>query len=557
MAYLLEVGSAYHWLIATADKVNLPNLSVGITPDDCAEFRRIGKKWSTDPNCPPDVKKLWDKLLTFADEPVCNFDEYKRKGSPKPPKWLKVAFSLLAIADHAAEDVGYKEPPGEDWSDRWVVRLGNLLLDVLGKVPADRHLRLSDQAPSITSEIDWDVLCVQPKARTSGVGCSLRNLSHNLALMPPRGKIAGFWLTPQTPLEFEEKSTLNVLAIPFPYRLENRWLTSNTVFGSPSQSRWGWFDLAQGWLVSNERQMIEYVALLMDEAAKRDVVHAVVFPELALNYEIYLKIAEYIRDNYRGVQFLVSGSSSNCADEKGNFALATHFFDDFSDPKIPSSKRLRCMATSSRPKHHRWSLDKGQIDRYGLADRFPDPVLHTDLWWEKINVPPRQIHFHPMRSGSIFSVMICEDLARSDPAHDPLKSVGPNLVFVLLFDGPQMEWRWANRYSTGLAEDPGSSVMTLTSRALMERWITASGKRDEWAVGLWKDGTNRAKPLICPPGTDALLIKLQGTVATEYTLDGRESGQSFRWSMLDGVGKVALDRKRYGAILKRMGAAQR
>ena len=56
-----------------------------------------------------------------------------------------------------------------------------------------------------------------------------------------------------------------------------------------------------------------------------------------------------------------------------------------------------------------------------------------------------------------WSVLICEDLARQDPAADLIRAVGPNLVIALLMDGPQLNGRWPARYASVLAEDPGSS----------------------------------------------------------------------------------------------------
>ena len=73
------------------------------------------------------------------------------------------------------------------------------------------------------------------------------------------------------------------------------------------------------------------------------------------------------------------------------------------------------------------------------------------------------------RRKSIFSALICEDLARSEPCHSAVRSVGPNLVFVLLMDGPQIASRWSARYATSLADDPGSAVLTLTSRGPSSR----------------------------------------------------------------------------------------
>lgn len=66
-------------------------------------------------------------------------------------------------------------------------------------------------------------------------------------------------------------------------------------------------------------------------------------------------------------------------------------------------------------------------------------------------------------------MLVCEDLARQDPAADLIRAVGPNLLIALLMDGPQLSGRWPARYASVLAEDPGTSVLTLTSLGMAER----------------------------------------------------------------------------------------
>ena len=61
-------------------------------------------------------------------------------------------------------------------------------------------------------------VCVQPKTITAQAGCTLRSLSHHLALLPSVGEVKTSW-------RFAERTTprqvLNLLAVPFPYRLHS------------------------------------------------------------------------------------------------------------------------------------------------------------------------------------------------------------------------------------------------------------------------------------------------------------------------------------------------
>lgn len=89
------------------------------------------------------------------------------------------------------------------------------------------------------------------------------------------------------------------------------------------------------------------------------------------------------------------------------------------------------------------------------------------------------------------SVVICEDLARPDPVGDLLRAVGPNLVIALLMDGPQIKERWSARYATTLAEDPGFSVLSLTSAGMSKLSRPSSGVNRSKVIGLWKDVLRR------------------------------------------------------------------
>ncbi len=103
-------------------------------------------------------------------------------------------------------------------------------------------------------------------------------------------------------------------------------------------------------------------------------------------------------------------------------------------------------------------LDSLQIENYGLATQ----LRPQKFWWEGIELPHRNLHFFVLRDWLCGCVLICEDLARQDPAGHIVRAVGPDLVIALLFDGPQIPTRWPAYHATVLADDPGSSVLTLS-----------------------------------------------------------------------------------------------
>jgi hypothetical protein len=102
-----------------------------------------------------------------------------------------------------------------------------------------------------------------------------------------------------------------------------------------------------------------------------------------------------------------------------------------------------------------------------------------------MEIPRRSIDF--VQFGQItFCVLICEDLAQSDTLPEVLRRVGPTLIYAPLLDGPQITSRWAARYASVFADDPGSAVLTLTSFGMVER-CQPVGHNVAPVVALWKD----------------------------------------------------------------------
>jgi hypothetical protein len=132
------------------------------------------------------------------------------------------------------------------------------------------------------------------------------------------------------------------------------------------------------------------------------------------------------------------------------------------------------------------------------------------------------------------ATLICEDLARTDPAMTAIRAVGPNLVVALLMDGPQLAVRWPGRYATVLAEDPGSAVLTLTCAAMVDRsnWMEAKPAR---AIGLWRDSSDNIQEIGLPAGSLGILLTMQSAKKHQNTLDNRSDGSLSRQLTLTTV----------------------
>ncbi|HEX5887886.1 MAG TPA: hypothetical protein VFY61_04250, partial [Pyrinomonadaceae bacterium] len=135
---------------------------------------------------------------------------------------------------------------------------------------------------------------------------------------------------------------------------------------------------------------------------------------------------------------------------------------------------------------------------------------------------------------------ICEDLARQDPIAELVRAVGPNLVIALLMDGPQLPSRWPARYATVLADDPGSSVLTLTSIGMAELSRPPSVATGSRAIALWKDAkTGQAITIDLPKDKQGAVLSLSRVFVKEYAADGRDDGGATGYPTLTGVHYVS------------------
>jgi hypothetical protein len=172
-------------------------------------------------------------------------------------------------------------------------------------------------------------------------------------------------------------------------------------------------------------------------------------------------------------------------------------------------------------KHHRWSLDESQIGQYHLGGS-----LHPHIrWWEAMEVPRRVVHFVEGGDGVTLAAVVCEDLAEIDEVADVLRSVGPTIVITPLLDGPQLGSRWAARYASVLADDPGSSVLTLTSYGMARR-SRPRGRDVTPIVALWKDAVRGVREIPLEDGAHGVLLTATADLAVRRSGDGRPPAEN-------------------------------
>lgn len=508
-----------------------------ITKDERDECRGAGTTWSVKKTVPGLATRLW-KILVKASNQTLRASLNTRKGTPAPA-WWAAAVKLLLIADEACVGLGARSSP--DHPDRWMIDQFEIFYAAPfsgKKLPGSSAYRAERQRASFGVFSDPDVGCVQPKSRISSLGCNLRNITRHAAYIPHVGSVRCHWQQPIAQKLGEEADDLDVLIVPFPFEMKDEWIAQDK-HSKPEpvrRPRWGNFEIRQGWL-DDEEGLID---LILGEFRKAlgvlkgretaGALNGVVFPEYALTESLFNRICGLLKKEEPGLEFAISGSSSNCEGENGNFVLTAMWPVD----KTTDAVDDRFLLTSRR-KHHRWKLSPSQIATYNLEGVLPT-ASDESSWWERHTIAQREIHFFHFRKTSVLTSMICEDLARSDPCHDILRAIGPNLLFALLMDGPQTENRWPARYAATLADDPGTSVLTVTSMGLIDRTNKAKlFPKPSFTVAMWRDETGVTKSLSLDEGSKSLLLTLKPHAVVDQTIDGRANTQSWSWRYSDYV----------------------
>jgi hypothetical protein len=429
----------------------------------------------------------WQVLLNSLDLPLASV-----AGSTD---LLHALVELSAVADEACLDIGFGQDEGED--------------DAMAPTPEDEFYGFADtvlsesaaDASSLCREIHPSRMKVLPKMHTPQSGLTIRSFSLNLALIAT-DEIKPQWFTvPQ--LLGEEK--LHILVVPWPFVVNPS--DFKEVDRLPGEMKnmpdeFGFFE----YQYSGTDDPVGYIEKLVERVeADGEKIDGIVVPELALSVPQYEALEQIVVD--RQSKFLLAGVStpagqgSRCKNEV-RFGLPN-------------------LDTLTQAKHHRWKLDASQINQYALN---LDPAKS---WWEHISLLSRRFMFVSLDRGLVASVLICEDLARPDPVGDLLRAVGPNLVIALLMDGPQLGVRWPGRYAASLANDPGSSVLSVTSigMSMLSKPKTGSKNRNR-VIGLWQSPGENLTELELPKGKEALILTITRSYRTEWSADGRSGKEN-------------------------------
>jgi hypothetical protein len=466
---------------------------------------------------------------TFIKGTICPLEP------TKTDDWLIAAIKLVVFCDLACSGIGFPKKDDknwillthryrnhtdinislctsitDDWSERWEQRLE--------EIDFGHSLQTGKPYPTGCLLIPPSYLCVLPKSRTPMVGCTLRSLTHNLSLHPGAGQITSYWFALEPESEDQTNETCKVMIIPYPYRISSKSFKHDH---SPINQKFSTFSFSPIDSIEHSENESGHigplVASLLNEAKAESIdVDFIVFPELALNAnkhaEVAKEIKKFSKTNNREI-VLIAGVEDKVDSLPLNISHTTLFRNGDIWLEILQAK------------HHRWKLDADQIRTYGLSNIL-DPKKD---YWENTKIDDRDISYVVFKKGVSFTTLICEDLARSEPCIDSLQSVGPNLIFSLLMDGPQIKGRWPERNALGFSDDPGSSVLTLTSLGMVRRSNAFhNGSRN--TVALWRDPKWGTREIDLPLNSKAMILGLERSTYEETSLDGRgDGGTAHRW----------------------------
>ncbi len=478
----------------------------------------------------PDQVRQWWQQVTTADALTMPADELlvsmrqERKGTPQAECSRRVVwhlFRLMIAADEACRGAGLLDlrADGDPELAGFYLRCANNLFWRWWYPQGRRSCGSTDPLSSLCEQVHPTRAVVLPKIHVSQAGLTLNNLSRHLALCDIGSDVAPVWRwIPSTYHLRHETAGINLLVIPSPSHVPPSSFRETRKASASKDS--GYFTCGAGSLTKADRKRIIAAASLVEkEHGRLDVL---VLPEMATSTSDFEKLCyelgHWVRQDLpaRDGIVVVAGVAERTSDHapgepfsRNNVAVSSHLAG------------IRIAPGRQQSKHHRWRLDGAQVRQYGLGSQL-DP---NKTWWEDIDISQRAIFF--WSAGWLTaSVLICEDLARQEPIAEVVRAVGPNLVVALLADGPQHQDRWSARYATVLADDPGCSVLTLTSLG-MATMSRPPGKAESRVIALWKDATDGAIPIDFPSDAFGVVLSLTKEPAAKTTADGRSGAPAY------------------------------
>jgi hypothetical protein len=492
---ILQRSEAYRFAVSPPGGSTWPPAGFPDWPDAVTAAGRRWSAWAEDGNgtIPQLLAQEWRVLREAAGIPLSHLSEARNW------RLCQALLTLHAIADEACAGLGVALDASDADGLRYRARGRELLARTgsLARLPA--HL-----------------IRVLPKIHTPPNGSSVRSLSRYAAVHMP-GVEARWYKVPGT-RPGTSLMTSTALLLPWPMRVrESDFRPVAGPLPELANQPFGFFEFAP-----SEQLDLDLVDRMLTAALDEvDTVNAVILPESAVDNDEIEDLEALL--GRRGVTGLITGVRGH-PEQSGQFPRNwVHIGVSAGEHWV----HIR------QDKHHRWSLDEGQIYQYHLGG-----ALHPHIrWWEAMEVPRRSVQFVEIGDGATLVSLVCEDLAQIDDVASVIRSVGPMIVVTPVLDGPQLSSRWAARYASVLTDDPGSAVLTLTSFGMAQR-SQPRGLNSSAVVALWKDPSQGTREIELEPGAQGILLSASADRATRRSYDGRRPVENGRKLFNVGIYQV-------------------
>jgi hypothetical protein len=478
---ILQRSEAYRFALSPPAGSRWPP---DLDPSWSAAVVEGGREWSAwvadrTGELPDLLAREWKVLRDADDTPL------EQLAEARDWRLCEALLTLHAVADEACAGLGVALTASDGRASVYRARARELLArtGTLARIPA--HL-----------------VRVLPKVRTSPSGSSSRALSRYACVHGPGVEARWHKIPGRRPGTGPRAQGANFLLLPWPLRVrESDFRPIEGSVRSFAKEPFGFFEF-----VPSDGLDIDLIDRML-VAAKDEVdnIDVVCLPESAVK-ESELDELEALLHRH-GVPGLVTGVRRRPQQPD----------------QLPRNWVQIAQSTGEhwlrirQNKHHRWSLDEGQIYQYHLGG-----ALHPHIrWWEAMEVPRRSLQLVEVGEGVTVVSLVCEDLAQIDDVANLLRSVGPTLVVTPLLDGPQLSSRWAARYASVLADDPGSAVLTLTS-AGMARRSRPHGRDASSVIALWKDPVRGTREIPLEADAEGVLLTASADIVTRRSGDGRQ-----------------------------------
>jgi hypothetical protein len=472
---LLDHSEAYRFSVAPPSGERWPP-----EPDWSASVRQTAGEWcdSLDRggSMPAAVAALWEVIARGREVSLADL----RRGE----EWelCRALLTLQAIADETCARVSMGAPAPTGAFER---RAGEML--------ADRG-SLSRFSPAR--------LRVLPKTHFPERGITIRSMSRYLSLTYEAVDLR--WRRVHSVARADRTYTggteYNLLLLPWPLEIHpDDFRPVEGPLENMDSTAFGFFEFAP----REPFDMDRFERVLDAARADGEAVDAVVLPESSVLPDEVIQIES--RLSAHGIGVLIAGVREPAA--------AGRFGRNYVQVGVCTEQGWE---TFRQSKHHRWCLDGSQIRQYDL-DRVFDP---TKRWWEAIDLPARTLEIIDVGGGATTAPLVCEDLGCVDEVSDVLRRIGPTMIVALLLDGPQLAGRWACRYASVFADDPGSAVLTLTSFGMVAR-SRPPGCSASRVVAMWKDPTGGLHEIALDPGAGGVVLSASVRPKSVWSADGR------------------------------------